>query len=341
MSLRRITLPGQLRQRAISSQFLYDLISSASDDITGLHSFLDGIKGIENTPSFGSLNPLVYGLTGDYIVVNKNATSGPLFNTIENRPKTINEAISDISEYIEGPIDSESVNDLFLLVKNRIGSNLFLTDNMFIDTQTLDGRVSLLANQVKQIASDVFNAGKLLTSELDENIYPIGASTGTQTRSKPLIDMIDKLYAIHGGLSQSNHKHLDRKFLLSSCIEYSNFVPNNTSVNFVPFNGKQIVGLIPSFAVPLSNIAYIDRMIVKIGSNNLNASTKITLFVNGVSKHELTVPLGVNSIKISENINIKLNDLDEVYFNVDTTDTSSGGIHIANITISIKEQIEG
>lgn len=341
MNLRRVTLPGQVRQKQLSVQYLFDLISSASDDIKGLYDFLVEIKGISDTPKFGALSPVTYGITGKYIVADKDITSGYLFNYIENRPKTIYEALSDITKYIDGPLTGDTVNDVILLLKNRIGASLFATSEMYAEGATLDGRVALLSSQVKQIAADVFNAGKPIASELDETIYPVGASVGTQTKSLPIVDQLTKLFNAHGGLSKVNHAHLNRVHTLSSVIPASEFVEFGTSVNFVPFNGIQIQGTVPSFAIPLENEAYIKRIVIKVAGNSINTSSQVSLFINGIEKSVTIIAAGVNSTVISDNLNIKVNDLDEVYFNVDTTNASSGGIHIANITISINEQIEG
>lgn len=341
MNLRRVTLPGQIRQKQLSVQYLFDLISSASEDIKGLYDFLSEIKGISDTPKYGALSPVTYGITGKYVIVDKDIASGYLYNNIENRPKTISEALSDITKYIDGPLTSDNMNDIIILLKNRIGPSLFATSEMLIEGASLDGRVELLSNQIKQIAADVFNAGKPIASGLDENIYPISASVGTQIKSAPIVDQLSKLFNTHGGLGKTNHAHLERKITLSSVIPSNQFVDHGTSANFVPFNGNKIEGTVPSFAVPLENEAYISRLVIKVASNTINASSQISLYVNGTQKATKTLASGIDLTVISENLNIKINDLDEVYFNVDTMNASSGGIHIANITILINEQIEG
>ena len=342
MNLRRITLPGQVKGRSgISSiSLITDLLSYASDDIKGIYDYLISMPGISNTPDFSSINPIKNGIVGNYIIANKDITSGLLFNSTENRPKTISECIDYFAEYIASTSDPKDIEGQLVLIKNRIGSSLFASSLINDDSNSLDGKISLLQNQIKQITADIFNSGDMIGSGQDDAIYNLSGSNGTQTRSVSLVDNIDSIIKSHGGIGKNNHEHLFKTHIFASVIDNDQFVDCGSITYFSPFSSKKSNSKI-SFLVPLKNKSSINRFFVKITSNSLNANSTLGLYVNGVEKHRFNIASGLQNKIFDIELDMPINDLDEIYFIADTKSSTSGGIFITNITTLINERIEG
>lgn len=342
MTLRRITLPGQVKNKSGTNNISLsmDLLSYAADDIKGIYDYLYAMPGIYNTPSFGTINPNKKGLIGNFIIADKDSKSGLLFNSTEGRPKTISECLNYFAEYISSITDSKDIESQLILIKNRIGSQLFSVSTMHNDSTSLDGRINLLQKQLRQLSADIFNSGELIGSSADDSIYNLSGANGTQTRSVSIVDSLSTVINAHGGIGKNNHEHLFKTHTFASVINQDQFIDFGKITYFSPFSGLKSDSKISFFAL-LENSSAIKRFMVRVATNSLNANSSVSLNINGVEKHRFNIAPKIQSSIFDIQLDFPINDMDEIYFCVDTKNSTYGGIHITNITTLINERIEG
>ena len=240
--------------------------------------------------------------------------------TVKDKLKSIEEKIKSIDENVP----AEEIKKLITFTGK--------TDSYSGDS--LLNRISNIETAVNQIASDIFNIGGKSGAEQNKSTYSM--TSGKQTLSKSVMDILLSLTDIHGGDNGPTHKGVNEDVVMSFNRDSVKMEFGDVAYLFPSDSTKH---KLPSeqTSMWLSNRkAEIQNIVFHVAANTLDKAATLSICINGIEqKRKASVmPTAQGLIDVSElGISVKIGD--KISIKISTESANTGYIEIDNSAILI------
>jgi hypothetical protein len=309
-------------------------------DLSNISNYLSAYSGFfEETYSDSTIDPNQGGINGENILISNTVSTGTFFNTTENRPKTLKEILTDINRTIDLSLGSSDVSTQLLEIKDTIGINIFDAGEESSPV-SVDKRIEVLDSKLIQIAADCFNRGRTIGDELDTNIYQ-ASGQGGQTQSNSLRDLIDKLLAAHGGLTDLGHDGIVQNIVWPLVLSSDEVISGGSERYAAPFGlGYNEFASAQKFYNPMENPVKIDKLYVYLDENSLVDNLTVTVYKNGIPTDMILHIAGGktgSAFHIENKVTVEPNSY--IQFKITAGIVGTGTVHINNISLTLQELI--
>lgn len=273
-------------------------------------------------------------LLSEDIVVDSTAKSGILFDEKQNKPKTlrvlINDILSRVSKAEENLSDKENIN----LIKSRIGAELFVDSNLITSSETINDRLKRLEMSIKQLSSDIFNTDGKIGDEQNQAIYRM--TTDRQTQNLTIMDLINRLYNIHGGGRLPSHSNIQEEVYLNITTSKVEILPGESVFLFLNNNEKYTSHNSQNTRWSYRVNGTISNMLAYVSKNTLNGTSYISVYVNGIEQPK-KVSIGPNALGSFDmaEMGISVQFLDSIAIKVTAESANSGTMVIDNTGLTV------
>lgn len=276
----------------------------------------------------------VLNLSSKEVVVDPEVSSGIYYDNKNKKPKTIKSALNDINVRIKdlenSVLDEESAD----LIKARIGAELFEDKNIIVSEETINERIKKLEMAVRQLTSDIFNTDGNIGDEQNQSIYRL--STDRQTQTLTIMDLINKLYEIHGGGRLPSHENIREEIYLNATNSKIDIFPGDNVFLFLNNNEKFDSHMDQNTRWSYRTPATITNLLASISRNTLNGTSYISVYINGIEQPK-KVSIGPNalgSFDMSE-MGISIQFLDSIAIKVTAESANSGVMTLDNTGLTV------
>ena len=245
--------------------------------------------------------------------ISGNDISGVDSKTILENITGLKSLIDDLSRRIETP-------DV-----RRLKEFVGYTDSY--SGKSIHDRLAAIETNMSQIAADVFNSGKRRGDEQDPASYVL--SGGRQTYDISIVDMLAKLFSVHGGDNGPTHNNVNEEVIMSYNRAPIRIGHGEFGYIFPSDDTKHTSHTEQTSMYISGRPGTITNMVLMVSSNSLDKATRVSVFVNGVeAKKKTSIMPGAQGVIDASGLGIPVKMGDRVSIKISSESATTGNIDI-------------